>query len=149
MTAPASGFEDRQRLAGVTAGHADDLVDRRIVDFDFAVQSALVFHRACDGVARSDSSNDSSLTTTERRQQWFDDGEARILGGRADEGDVTVLDGGQQHVLLRFGETMHLVDEQDCLRAVADESAPRAGEHVARVLHPDVTADSSSNARPD
>ena len=43
-----SGFEDRQRLAGVTAGHADDLVDRRIVDFDFAVQSALVFHRACD-----------------------------------------------------------------------------------------------------
>ena len=31
---------------------------------------------------------------------------------------------------------MHLVDEQDGLRAVADESAPRAGEHVTHVLHP-------------
>ena len=48
VAAPGGGFEDRQRLAGVTAGHADDLVDRRIVDFDFAVQAALVFHRACD-----------------------------------------------------------------------------------------------------
>ena len=44
---------------------------------------------------------------------------------------------------------MHLVDEQDGLRAVADESAPRAASTSRTSFTPDVTADSSSNARPD
>lgn len=66
------------------------------------------------------------------------------------EGDVTVLDGGQQRVLLRFGETMHLVDEQDCLRAVAARVCAARGRATSRTsFTPDVTADSSSNARPD
>ena len=51
---------------------------------------------------------DIELATAEQRT---DDLKRRVLGGSTDEGDNTLLDGTQQGVLLRLGETMDLVDE--------------------------------------
>src|SRR3546814_20329120 len=43
--------------------------------------------------------------------------EEGVLGGRADEGDEAALDDGEQGVMLRLAEAVHLVEEQD--RALA------------------------------
>jgi hypothetical protein len=47
------------------------------------------------------------------RQQRGIDLEGRVLGGGADEGHRAALDIGQEGILLRLVEAMHLVDEQD------------------------------------
>lgn len=58
--------------------------------------------------------------------------EARILGGRADQGDGAVLDIGQEAVLLRAVEPVDLVHEQE--RAPADPGIfLRLGEHLLQV----------------
>ena len=52
------------------------------------------------------------------RQQRRHHRERRVLRGRADQQHDPVLHGGEQRVLLRLGESVHLVDEQHGLLAV-------------------------------
>ena len=61
--------------------------------------------------------------------------EERVLGGGADERDEPALHAGEQRVLLRLVEAVHLVEEED--RALAALAEPVAGalEGVAHVLH--------------
>lgn len=67
-------------------------------------------------------------------EQRLDDGEAWVFRGGRDEGDVAVFHTGQQRILLRFGEAVHLVDEQHRFLAFGDETFVRAFEHVTHVL---------------
>ena len=61
--------------------------------------------------------------------------EERVLGGGADQRDEPALDAGEQRVLLRLVEAVHLVEEED--RALPALAEPVAGalEGVAHVLH--------------
>jgi hypothetical protein len=61
------------------------------------------------------------------RQQRGIDFEGRVLGGGADEGHRAALDVGQEGILLRLVEAMHLVDEQD--------GAPPLLRHHLGLLH--------------
>ncbi len=83
---------DRQRPAFEGFGAAHELVER------FMVEPA----------------QDQHLATRQERGVQF---EARILGGRTDQRYRAVLDIGQEAVLLRSVEAMHLVDEQQGLLA--------------------------------
>ncbi len=66
-------------------------------------------------------------------QQWRDDREVRVLGGRREQRHRTVLDRGEQRVLLGLAEAVHLVDEEHGRRAA------RAALTAGRVDHrPDV-----------
>src|SRR5690606_2623557 len=110
----ALGGEQRGRLqvgeraAGVAAGEPDELVERLRGEGDAAAEPAFVGdgplqHRADVVVAERFEGEQQRA-----RQQRRDDGEGRVLGGGADEGDPAVLDGGQQRVLLSLVEAVHL-----------------------------------------
>ena len=58
--------------------------------------------------------------------------EARVLGGRANQGDGAVLDIGQEAVLLRAVEAMDLVDEQQRL-LTGLAAVPGLGENLLEV----------------
>ena len=69
------------------------------------------------------------------RQEGAVELEARVLGGRTDQDDCSVLNIGQEGVLLGAVETVDLVDEQE--RALPDlAAAGRGGEDLAQVGHP-------------
>ena len=131
---PCGRFEDRQCFSCVTSGHAHDFVDGLIVDFDFVLKPVLTFHSPIDerfqivGFQRFEFDNHGSA------QQRFDDGKAWIFRGGRNEGDVTVFHAWQQCVLLRFGEPVHLVDEQYRFLAFRDKTVMGASEHVPHVL---------------
>ena len=61
--------------------------------------------------------------------------EERVLGGGADQRDEPALDAGEQGVLLRLVEAVHLVEEQDRALAPLAEPVPGPLEGVAHVLH--------------
>ena len=60
------------------------------------------------------------------RQQGRDHRERRVLGCGRDQRDEPVLYRGEQHVLLRLGEAVHLIDEED--------RRPTPGELAAGLL---------------
>jgi hypothetical protein len=66
------------------------------------------------------------------RQQRVVHFERRVLGGRADENQRAVLDIGQEGVLLRLVEAMHLVEKQH--RVARAAQAARLLHHGADVL---------------
>ena len=61
--------------------------------------------------------------------------EERVLGGGADQRDEAALDAGEERVLLRLVEAVHLVEEEDRALAALAEAVPGALERVAHVLH--------------
>ncbi len=61
------------------------------------------------------------------------DVEEWIVGGGADEAQVSALDVGQEDVLLRFVEVMDLVDEQDRFLAGGGEAILRRGHDFAHL----------------
>ena len=128
------GFEDGQCLTCVAAGHADDLIHSLVGDSDFVVKAVF----ACDGaidqrfqIVRFQRFEFDDHGSAEQR---LDDGEAWVFRGGRDEGDVAVFHTGQQRILLRFGEAVHLVDEQHRFLAFGDETFVRAFEHITHVL---------------
>lgn len=58
--------------------------------------------------------------------------EGGVLGGGADKDDGAVLDGGEEGVLLGFGESVNLVDEEDGASTVG-AGAAGAVDGVAKV----------------
>ena len=69
------------------------------------------------------------------REQRTGEREERVLGGRADEHEQTLLDEREQHVLLRAGEAVHLVEEEDRALAALAEPGPGPLGDLAHVLH--------------
>ena len=69
------------------------------------------------------------------REQRAGEREERVLGGRADEHEQTLLDEREQHVLLRAGEAVHLVEEEDRALAAFAEPGPGPLGDLAHVLH--------------
>ena len=68
------------------------------------------------------------------REQRSGEREERVLGGRADEHEETLFDEREQHVLLRAGEAVHLVEEQDRALAALAEPGPGPFGDLAHVL---------------
>ena len=115
---PGGGLQRRERPARVAAGHPDQVVLRVRVERHRAGQAS--------GVGDGPADHDAHVVVGQRvegeqqraAQQRRDHRERGVLRGRRDQGDPPVLDRGQQCVLLRLGEPVHLVDEQDGPRAV-------------------------------
>ena len=128
------GLEDRERLARVPTGQAHDLIHRIVIDTHFVGKPLRGVHGAIEHGADVVRLQGLELDDDGTRQERRDNGETGVFRGRRDESDVAVLDAGQQRVLLGFGETMHLVDEQHRLRAFGDEPVMGALEHIAHVL---------------
>ena len=63
------------------------------------------------------------------------DGEARVLRRCADKPDNAVFDTREQYILLRLGEPMDLVDEDDRWCAVCVQVMLRVGEDFSNVGH--------------
>ena len=131
---PCGGFKDRQCFSCVTSGHTNDFVDGLIVDFDFVFKSTLAFHSPIDerfqvvGFQRFEFDDHGSA------QQRLDDGKAWIFRGGRNESDVTVFHAWQQCILLRFGESVHFVDEQYRFLALRDKTIMGASEYIPHVL---------------
>ena len=66
-------------------------------------------------------------------QECAVDGEARVLRRCADKPDNAVFDTRQQHVLLRLGEPMNLVDEDDRRRTICVQVMLRVGENLSHI----------------
>ena len=90
--------------------------------------------RAIDDLAHRLRLKRTQRVDPQPRQQRVVQFKRRILGGRADEGDSAVLDVRQERILLRFIETMHLVNED---RRGAACGAPLFGllDRRADILH--------------
>ncbi len=72
---------------------------------------------------------DDSRAADERRVHL----EERVLGGGAHEHHEAILDGVQERVLLRLGEAVDLVHEQDGALAAHGEPAPGRLDGLAQV----------------
>ena len=83
------------------------------------------------------------------REQRRDHRERRVLGRRRDEDDPAVLDSGQQRVLLRLREAVDLVEEQHGSESVQVALASASSMTSRTSRTPAVTADSSTNLRPE
>ena len=81
------------------------------------------------------------------RQERRDDREERVLGRGGDQRHPAVLDAGQQRVLLRLAEPVHLVDEQHRLASAAAELRRAASMTSRTSLTPAATAETSTNRR--
>ena len=68
------------------------------------------------------------------RDQRAVDFKIRILGSCADQGDRSVLDKGQQIVLLAFVEAVNLVDKENRLLTVAAPALFRRRDHLLHIL---------------
>ncbi len=129
-------FQGVERDAGVTADRARQRRDRLVIDGDGEAPEAAV------GVSQRPAQDDLDLLWRElvqredaaSGQQRPDHFERRILRGRADEDDRSVLHVGQDGVLLGLVEAMNLVDEQNGAPA---GRKPRAGlrHDPAQVRH--------------
>jgi hypothetical protein len=125
-------LEQVQEAPRVAVGIADQRIDRLVVERE-AVERNLL--RALEQLTH--------LVVVERlqhvhlraRQQRRVDLEARILGGRADEGHEPRLDERQQCILLRLVEAVDFVDEQDRVAAGAIQRVLRLLHRLADVLH--------------
>ncbi len=128
-------LEVGQGAACVAAGQVGQGLGGLRVDRDAIVESARVAERPFDepddfGVRERPQSQQQGPG-----QQRRVHGEARVLGGRGDEGHGAVFDGWQQDVLLRFREAVHLVDEQHRACAVGLASLLSCCESRADFLY--------------
>ena len=127
-------FQDVQQLAGITAGIAQQrirLLHRNLLLLQFHILMQYAVHQL------------QEILFTQRlqyihgtaREQWSYHLKGRILGGGTDERHHALLHGPQQGVLLRLGEAMNLVDEQDGAAFVEEASTLGAVNHVTHILH--------------
>ena len=107
-----------QQFAGIV------IDDRR-----FGGEAPLHEQRAGLGTERLESEQRGSA------EQRRIDLEERILGGGADQDEQSALDRGQQCVLLRLVEPMHLIEEQDRALAPLPETIVGAASHLEHILH--------------
>ncbi len=120
-----------ERLTAVAAGAVDEHVDRLVVGSGLlGVEPAP--HQDLDGGAVERLEAEQRRAAAQRRV----DLEERVLGGRPDEGDRAVLDRRQQGVLLRLGEAVDLVEEQDRAPPVHAEAFPGTFDDLPHVLDP-------------
>src|SRR6266481_7567943 len=59
--------------------------------------------------------------------------EKRIVGGRANQAEISSFDIGQENILLRFVEVVDLVDEQDRLLSRCAATIRRRGDYAAHL----------------
>ena len=83
---------------------------------------------------------------TRAGQERVIDLEGRVLGRRADEAQRAVLDEGQERVLLRLVEAVHLVEEQDrwAPRRLSQSFACSTAARTS--FTPAITAESATNS---
>ena len=112
-------LEVGQGATGVAAGEPDQLVQGVVVDRHRPGQAALVGQAAGHDLANRVVRQRLERQQQRARQERRDDGEERVLGRGGDQRHPTVLDAGQQRVLLRLAEAVHLVDEQHGLASAA------------------------------
>ena len=127
-------FEDVEQLAGIASAIAQHGVG--LAHFYFAFFQHYI--RGKGAVKQS-----QQIVLLQRlqhielaaRQQGADDLERRILRRGTDKGDDALLYGSQQGILLRLGETVYLVNEQDgaCRRKEAVALGPF--DDLAHILH--------------
>src|SRR5438270_9868809 len=82
---------------------------------DIQVSKAAIFLLQCTAEEENDLLFGEFLQDVNAgaRKQRGDDLERRILGGRADQADASLLDMREECILLRFIESVDLVDEDD------------------------------------
>ncbi len=123
-----------QRAPGIAAGQPDEHIDDPIVQGDGTAKAALVGDGTLDHGPHVVVADRLQGEQQRPGKQRADHGEERVLGGRADEGHPPVLHRGQQRVLLRLVEPVHLVDEQHGLPAGEAELAPGGVDRRADIL---------------
>ena len=131
---PCGGFKDCQCFSRVASGHAHDFVNGFVVDFDFVFKSMLAFDGPVDERFQVVGFQRFKFDDHGSAQQRFDDRETWIFRGGCNECDVTVFHAWQQCVLLRFGESVHLVDEQYCFLAFRDKTIMGASEYISHIF---------------
>ena len=128
-------LEARERAARVAARDAQQVLLGLRRQLDRAIEPAVVGHgpvqQPADVVVGERREGEHEGSGEQRRYHR----ERRVLGRRGHEGDPAVLHGGEQGVLLRLGEAVHLVDEQDGALSLHPEGVARALDHLAHVLH--------------
>ncbi len=125
----ARHLERGEHLSAVTAGPVDEqrrsvVVGGRSFGFEPAA------HQGLDGGTVERFEPEQRRTAPQRRV----DLEERVLGGGPDQRERAVLDGGQQRILLRLGEAVDLVEEQDRSLATLTESLAGSFDRLADVL---------------
>ncbi len=106
-------LEVGQRAAGVAAGQPDQVVASLVAERGRRRRARARRPAPGRGPRRSSSSVERLQAQQQAaRQQRRDHGEERVLGGGGDQRHPAVLHPGQQRVLLRLAEPVHLVDEQ-------------------------------------
>ena len=130
---PRRGLEQGQGLAGVRPRQAHEGVARLVGDGERAREPPVVGEGALDEPRDRRAVERAQREQQGARQERWDDGERRVLR-RGDQDHPSVLNGGQQGVLLRLGEAVDLVDEKDRLPAPGREPPPGPADHVADVL---------------
>ena len=115
---PRCRFQGGEGTTCVPASHPYDVLARIWFEIEDPCQSALL------GQGRGQDSTELIVGEQPQsdqhgpRQQWRDDAEGRVLGGRRNQDHQAVLHPWQQRVLLRLGEPVDLVQEQDRLPVV-------------------------------
>ncbi len=130
-----AGLERGERAPGVTGPHPQQVLHRLVVERHAAAQAALVDQRPLDQLPDRVVVERLQGEQQRAREQRRDDGEERVLGRRADEGDQTGLDPGEQRVLLALVEPVHLVDEEHGALAVHGEPVLGLVDRLPDVLH--------------
>ena len=128
------GLKYGQRFPGISARQTNDPIHGIALHAHLAAQASRVRHRPFDHGPKLFRFQRFELDHDGTAQQRFDHREARVLRGRRDEGHVTVFHAGQQCILLRFGEAVHLVDEQNGLFALTHQSLMGTAQHLAKIL---------------
>ena len=131
-------LEHGEEVARVAFALVDEMLERVVVDLGrFVAEAAFVVVERAARRARASVVVVERLEPEERaaREQRTGEREERVLGGRADEHEQTLLDEREQHVLLGAGEAVHLVEEEDRALAALAEPGPGPFGDLAHVLH--------------
>ena len=127
-------LERGERAAGIARGQPDERGARLVAEGHRAVEPACVAHGAVDEHAEVLIGERLQRQQQRTGQQRRDHRERRILGGGGDEHDPAVLDARQQCVLLRLGEPVDLVEEEDGRLPVQVALGQRLLHDLAHVL---------------
>ena len=128
-------LERGQSAPGVSAGEGDQVVLSLRGELQPAAVAARVGEGAADHLADVVVGQRFQAQQQRPRQQRRDDREERVLGGRGDEREPAVLDRREQHVLLRLGEAVHLVEEEQGTLAACRQRAAGVLDDGPHVLH--------------
>ena len=128
------GVEGREESPPIAPGNTQQMVARFGREFDCPTEPARIGDRTIKQDAEVIIGERLQSEYDAAREQRRDDGEARVLGGCRDEGDPAVLHGGQQRILLRLAEAVHLVDEEHGATALHAERGLGLVDDLAHVF---------------